>query len=257
MTQTPFLQTHTHIQPKQKTKLELLRVTDSRCPLDVQCITVGKAIATINVTQSDYDIASYQVDVDLGRKVRLRQGYELTVTKISPPPVASTTTTTTDTNTLEGSKADVITPNQVDYVVLVSIAIPAERTKPLTESIFKWINSNAFIKGYTFSERRSCFCPLTTTRPVTITVGPWSKTVEGYYNDVSPTAPVSAEAMTEYKTIGDLFMMLSQAYALNYDIIEARYDPIYGYPTSVVLEQDTQRTDGRVIYEAYALKIVP
>lgn len=221
----------------------------------MQCITGGKAIATINVTQSDYDMASYQVDVDLGRTVRLRQGYELTVKNISPRPAASTTTT--DTNTLEGSKAEVITPKQADYVVLVSITIPAERTKPLTESIFKWINSNAFIKGYTFSERRSCFCPTTTTRPVTITVGPWSKTVEGYYNDVSPTVPVKAEAMTEYKTIGDLFMMLSQAYALNYDIIEARYDPIYGYPTSVVLEQDTQRTDGRVIYEAYALTVVP
>lgn len=193
-------------------------------------------------------MASYQVDVDVGRTVRLRQGYELTVTKVSPHPIA-----TKDTNTLEGSKAEVIP--QADYVVLVSVTIPTDRMKPLTESVFKWINSNAFIKGYTFSERRSCFCPTTTTRPVTITVGPWSKTVEGYYNDVSPTVPVSAEAMTEYKTVGDLFMILSQAYAMNFDIVQATYDPIYGYPTSVVLEQDTQRTDGRVIYEAYALTV--
>ncbi len=229
---------------------------DNRCPIGVQCITGGKATARIQVAQ--VNAAPYEVEIDLGQTKGLPGGYAMTCEEVYPVPGALTSSVLVSSSsrapsadTVEGSKA-AVAPE--DYDVQVSVALPADRMRGLVNGLLKWSLSNAMIRGYTFSERRLCYCTPDTTRPVTLQVGAWSKTVEGYYNDV-PNAKVSADALAAYKTVGDLFLLLSHAYTLNADRIEATYDPILGYPTRVFIDQSADLADDDIVYETYALKV--
>lgn len=207
------------------------------------------------VTVTQDGTAPYDVTVDLGRSTKLQGGYALTCEEIYPVPAARASSVLVSsapaTETIEGSKAAVA---QAEYDVQLLVTLPTTRMTALVEGVLKWTKSNAMIRGYVFSERRMCFCSQATTRPVTLNVGAWSKTVEGYYND-EPNERVPPDAMAEYKTVGDLFLLLSQAYAVNADRIEATYDPTLGYPTRIYIDQSADMTDDDMMYEAYALKV--
>jgi len=193
--------------------------------------------------------------VDLGRTTRLQGGYALTCEEIYPVPAARASSvlvsSAPSTETVEGSKAAVA---QEDYDVQLMVTLPTERMSGLVEGVLKWIKSNAMIRGYVFSQRRMCFCRPATLRPVTLQVGAWSKTVNGFYDD-EPNERVPMDAMTEYKTVGDLFLLLSQAYAVNADRVEASFDPTLGYPTRIYIDQSADIADNDMMYEAYALKV--
>jgi len=226
---------------------------DNRCPSGAPCITNGKATAFVMVTQDGS--APYDVLVDLGRTTRLQGGYALTCEEIYPVPAAWASSvlvsSAPSTGTVEGSKTAVA---QEDYDVQLMVTLPTKRMTGLVEGILKWTKSNAMIRGYVFSQRRMCFCRPATLRPVTLRVGAFSKTVEAFYND-EPNEQVPLQALTEYKTVGDLFLLLSQAYAVNADRVEADFDPIYGYPTRIYIDQSADIADDDMMYEAYALKV--
>lgn len=235
------------------TTLELTNVADSRCPSGAQCITSGKA--TVSVTVNQEGLSPYNVLIDLGRSTRLKGGYALTCEEIYPLPAARASSVLVSnapsTEAIEGSKATVA---QEDYNVQLMVTLPAERMTGLVEGVLKWTKANGMIRGYVFSERRMCFCRPATLRPVTLQVGAWSKTVTGFYND-EHNEQVPSEALAEYKTVGDLFLLLGKAYAENADRVEATFDPILGYPASIYIDQTADVKEDDIMYEAYALKI--
>ena len=228
-------------------------MTDNRCPIGAQCITDGKATAMLTVRQEM--IVPYKIEVGLGRAVLLQRGYEVSCEEITPRPGALVSSvlvsTSPSTELVEGSKTGA---EQSEYRVRLRVALPTERMNGLVQGVLKWVKSNAMVRGYEFSQRRMCFCPQATIRPVRLDVSAWSQGMKGVYED-RPNGAVPPEALAEYKTVGDLFLLLTQAYALNADRVEASYDPVFGYPNRIYIDQSADMADDDVMYEASALKI--
>jgi hypothetical protein len=112
----------------------------------------------------------------------------------------------------------------------------------LSRNQSKW--DKAGIKNYRYSLHIGCFCAFRDRMPLTVEVRD-GKMVSMSYSDGTP---VSAEDMQidffqQFSTIDGIFADLSTGGASKAEKVEVTYDPTYGFPAQVYVDQILQAAD--------------
>lgn len=91
------------------------------------------------------------------------------------------------------------------------------------------------IPSYDYRFERECTCDSSLTRPVIVTVV--DSAITGVaYADSGLAVPDSA--LQTYLTVEGLFYQVQIAISLRVDSLGVEYDPVYHYPTKVLIDQD-------------------
>ncbi len=98
----------------------------------------------------------------------------------------------------------------------------------------KW--QNARIRDYSFTFQRTCFCPREITRPVDLDIRN-GKVNSASFSDTGE--PLPQIASTNRVTIDDMFKAIEKGLDNNAEVVKVNYDPTYGYPTSIFIDQST------------------
>ena len=96
-----------------------------------------------------------------------------------------------------------------------------------------WKNLN--IASYQYRFERACACDSSLTRPVMVTVV--DSAIAGVAYADSGTA-VADSTLQSYFTVEGLFYQVQAAINLRTDSLGVAYDPVYHYPTLIVIDQD-------------------
>jgi hypothetical protein len=91
------------------------------------------------------------------------------------------------------------------------------------------------IPSYDYRLERTCLCDSSLTRPVIVSV--LDSSLAGVvYADSGTTVPDSL--LGSYFTVEGLFFQVQAAINLGVDSLGVAYDPVYHYPTRIVVDQD-------------------
>ena len=105
-------------------------------------------------------------------------------------------------------------------------------------NIKKWQKAN--IKDYSFTFQRSCFCIRDVTRPVNLDIRN-GKVNSASFSDTGK--PLTDAASINKVTIDDMFKAIKNGLDNNAETVRVTYDPTYGYPTSIFIDQSRQIAD--------------
>jgi hypothetical protein len=107
-----------------------------------------------------------------------------------------------------------------------------------------WRDAN--VTHYRMQVGVSCFCPFAEINPITVEVrdGQIVSMVGANGVEILDTDPLY-ETLANYANVDSLFTWLGDALA-NADKVEAVYDEMYGFPTSVAVDYITEATDDEI-----------
>jgi hypothetical protein len=105
--------------------------------------------------------------------------------------------------------------------------------------------------SYTYTVNRSCFCVLGG-RTVTVTVSNGSVVTAEYQES---GAAVDQALLTYVVTVPDLFDLIEDALAGAPAFFAATYDPVYGYPTRIEIDNSANAVDDELAISARDLII--
>lgn len=108
---------------------------------------------------------------------------------------------------------------------------------------------------YSYTYQKGCFCIIDVTRKVRLEVDRYDTVVSGTYLDSGEA--ISPEILSTYPTIAALFGEIAAAQAANYFRVEAEYDPEYGFPSLIYLDQEEMIVDEEVTHWASDLTPLP
>ena len=130
-------------------------------------------------------------------------------------------------------------------VCLLALACtsPTGVSQDLAAARERW--SSAAIPSYQVTVYRSCECSPEVTRPVVVTVR--NGVVESRrYTDTG--SPVSAAFSATFPSVDELFGIMARAIASHVYLLDARYDPELGFPSSVYIDADSRMVDDETSY---------
>lgn len=109
--------------------------------------------------------------------------------------------------------------------------------KQYEANLQKW--QDAGIDNYSMTLARSCFCRDDTIRPVNLDIKN-DKVVAATYADTGE--PVPADNINQL-SVDDLFSTIKKALSSGAAAVDVTYDPTYGYPTSIYIDQNRMMAD--------------
>lgn len=113
----------------------------------------------------------------------------------------------------------------------------------------RWASSG--IDSYELTVRRLCYCGFVD--PVRIRV------VDGTlvsWTIVPSGEPVPPSYAAYIPDVPGLFAIVEDA-AANADRLDTRFDPVYGFPTEIVIDWDEVAVDDEVVFRAEAFTVIP
>ncbi|MGE5249543.1 MAG: DUF6174 domain-containing protein [Bacteroidota bacterium] len=127
-------------------------------------------------------------------------------------------------------------------LALVLAACSAVPQTDLRRNQDKWQSSNT--KDYRMSLFIGCFCGFTDRMPLTVEVHN-GEVFSMAYADGKPVTPddMNYQYFSRFSTIDRLFEDLQSGQASKADKIEITYDPTYGYPSQVNVDQIQNAVD--------------
>ena len=108
---------------------------------------------------------------------------------------------------------------------------------------------------YSYSYQMSCFCVDDATRKVKLEVDRFGTVIAGTYLDTGEA--IDTEKLAAYPSIAELFGKIAAAQAANFVMVAVEYDPEYGFPSSIYLDQDEMMADEEVGYSVGDLTPLP
>lgn len=105
----------------------------------------------------------------------------------------------------------------------------------------KW--QKAGIDDYSFTLQRNCFCRGDATRPVNIEVQD-GKIASATFADTGE--PLPADTDFNKLTVNDLFKQVGEVLSSGAERVDVKYDPKYGFPTSIYIDRSSQIADEEV-----------
>jgi hypothetical protein len=127
-----------------------------------------------------------------------------------------------------------------------------EERERLEENRERWQSRGPASYSYVF--RRICFCAPSATNPVVIQVRQ-REVISVRYED--PGAPVDPSLLSLYPTVEGLFAIIENAIDQDAEVVQARYDPTLGYPTSIALDGSSMIADDESTITASGLGPLP
>jgi len=120
-----------------------------------------------------------------------------------------------------------------------------ESLTPFEQNKRKW--EALEVESYTFSFQISCFCPSEFTLP---------KQVKVVNNTITHVNGVAYDKDTNWdiRTIDQLFDIIADAEKKDAHVLEVKYDPNKGYPTSIFIDYDEMIADEEVGYTLANIK---
>ncbi|MEZ5538209.1 MAG: DUF6174 domain-containing protein [Thiolinea sp.] len=135
-----------------------------------------------------------------------------------------------------------LTADDVAQINQTKGSVPQE----LTDNLQKW---QSFTGGpdefVSYTTQQSCFCPQDFTRPINITESNGQIT-SAVYADTNEQVPDNVR--DSLQTVDQRFEQLQNAYENGAATINVQYDPQFGYPTSVFIDQSQMIADEEVSY---------
>lgn len=110
--------------------------------------------------------------------------------------------------------------------------------KEYQANLQKWQGSD--LDNYSFTLQRNCFCRGDAIRPVNIDVEN-GKVVSATFADTGE--PLPADIDFNSLSVDDLFKQVGDALDSGAARVDVKYDPTYGYPTSIYIDQSEQIAD--------------
>ena len=95
---------------------------------------------------------------------------------------------------------------------------------------------------YSYDFQRTCYCLVEAIQPVRITVSNGQVTSVATLPDLSPVPPEQVNQFYRV-TIDSVFQIVRHAIDEGADIVAARYDPRWGYPTTVWIDYISNAAD--------------
>lgn len=120
----------------------------------------------------------------------------------------------------------------------------AATAKALKAAQTQWSRNG--LAAYTYTLQHTCFCPPEYTQPLKLHI--INGDVVGAI--LASGQPLPAKRSGEAKTVEDLFAVIQDAIQRNAASITAKYDPHYGYPTSISIDYDRMMADEETYYTA-------
>lgn len=105
----------------------------------------------------------------------------------------------------------------------------------------KWQGSD--LENYSFTLQRNCFCRGDAIRPVNIEVEN-GKVKSAVFADTGE--PLPADVDFNSLTVDDLFKQIGEAFDSGAEKVDVKYDPTYGYPTSIYIDRSSMIADEEV-----------
>jgi hypothetical protein len=103
---------------------------------------------------------------------------------------------------------------------------------------------------YSIVVSRSCFCAPVTTDPVVVTVA-GGVIVSRVYAASGDTVPPAYASV--YPDIAQLFDIIDEAIAQRAAHVDVTYEPDFGYPVSVFIDQSANAADDEISYDVTSL----
>jgi hypothetical protein len=100
--------------------------------------------------------------------------------------------------------------------------------------------------SYSITVARSCFCAIESIQPVIVTVAD-GLIVSRIYLSSLDTVP--AEIAAAYPDVPQLFDIIDAAIDQGAAHVDVTYDPDFGYPTHVFIDQAANTADDEIVYE--------
>jgi hypothetical protein len=169
------------------------------------------------------------------------------VSKNPPVEVAPPPTATTPEPIVGGPKGAVKLPAAIPDPKMPIIKRRYEA------NLKKWLNKKQ--QNYTFTLQRSCHCLPEYTTPMQITVEN-GKVVSAFTEslavelraDGSEADSVMIDVIDRAMTIDQLFKEIQQSIDNNAASINVKYDPLWGYPTSIYIDLDKRMADEELAF---------
>ncbi len=109
------------------------------------------------------------------------------------------------------------------------------------------------ITNYRYVLQIRCFCPPESVQPVMIEVQD-NKVVS--ITSAQDSKPVDAQGFQRNDTIDKLFDRIQEAFDNNAYIIEAKYNPDFGYPRRVFVDYDERIVDEEMQFEIVYFEVI-
>lgn len=123
-----------------------------------------------------------------------------------------------------------------------------------TQNLQLWQSKR--IANYQIQIQRICFCVPEITKAIVVDVR-GGRVVSSRYADGSPIPASAAAHFANASTIDQLFALISNATNQRYAKVEATYNPTYGFPQSIYLDQDAMMADEEVGYSISNFRVLP
>lgn len=115
-----------------------------------------------------------------------------------------------------------------------------------TDNLQKWQSyTDGPDESVSYTTQQSCFCPSEFTRPMNITESNGEITSATY---ADTNEPVPDNIRQSLSTVDQRFEQLQSAYENGADTVNVQYDPQFGFPTSVFIDQSQMIADEEISY---------
>ncbi len=112
------------------------------------------------------------------------------------------------------------------------------------------------IGHYQVQIQRSCFCVPDATKPIVVEVL-GGKVIKMRYADGGAITPANATYFADFNTIEQLFTLIANGIRAGYTRVEVAYDPVYGFPRQITIDQDRMIADDEAYYTLSQFRILP
>jgi hypothetical protein len=127
------------------------------------------------------------------------------------------------------------------YDIVVPVAKPSNVAQLLKAAEAKWQQKRP--QHYAYTLQRSCFCTEEYRKPISIRV------FNGKVQQATllpEGKPLPAERKGDALTVEGLFAIIRTAITNKAASIEVKYDPQYGFPTTIAIDQDRRMADEEI-----------
>lgn len=116
--------------------------------------------------------------------------------------------------------------------------------RALQQARLLWEANNVY--SYSYDLQVVCFCPTDLTRPVRVVVQDDETVSVEYLDSEESKEVVPAGLFDEFDTINDLFDNIEEGVVNNAASVDADYDPTYGYPADVLIDEVVELADEEI-----------
>jgi len=118
----------------------------------------------------------------------------------------------------------------------------------INDPVERWQSYN--FHDYSIAQQRHCFCP-GTSGWVLITVRHDAIVA---ISDLATGSPLPQELWAPYRSVEDLFLLVTELESFDQATRRVEYDPKFGLPTKVGVEYDPPLLDAGYSYETYLIQ---